>query len=163
MNEKQSINDWFAAEVKDRMDEMGIRPYHLVTLCQIKENELDSCLNGTKLPSLFSLILLADCLECTVNDLLGYDEIEETEVYEQYTASSMYFAPSQYATCLSDRIRRYLKNRFMTLSDLIKRAELNEGSVRRWFAKTHPHLPSTANFLKICDALNCTPSELLGY
>jgi DNA-binding Xre family transcriptional regulator len=163
MNIDKSINEWFAIEVKERMDEMELRPYHLRSLCKMTESNVYSCLSGTTLPNLFNLVLLAECLECTVNDLLGYDELEETDVYERYTASTIFFEESQYAVCLADRMRRYLEDRFMTLADLAKNTEMDTNMLRRWFSKTRPHLPPTKKFLHICNTLGCTPSELLGY
>lgn len=165
MNEAtlECIRKWFAAELKDRMDENKFRPYHLMTLCKMTETEILECLEGTTLPGLYSLVMMADRLECTVDDLLGYDEPDEPDVYERYAASSMFFTESQYAVCLADRARQYLENRFMCVSDLAKKLELTPSACQRWFSRTRPHLPSTARFLQICEALDCTPSELLGY
>lgn len=157
------IHAWFVAEVKDRMEETDLRPYHLVRLCKIKDQHIDSHLRGDTLPGLFSLVLMAEHLECTVNDLLGFEEIDEADVYERYLASNMFFTESQYASCLSDRIRRYLEERDMTISELSQKSELKLETVRHWFSKTRPHLPPTVKFLKICETLECTPSELLGY
>lgn len=157
------IHTWFVAEVKERMTELDLRPYHLVRLCKIKEDRIDSHLRGDTFPGLFSLVLMAEHLECTVNDLLGFEEIEEIDIYERYLASDMFFTESQYATCLSDRVRRYLEERNMTLAGLAKQTEFRLETVRHWFSKTRPHLPPTVKFLKVCEILECTPSELLGY
>lgn len=163
MSDIITIRKWFAAEVKDRMDEMDLRADHLMGLCYINERDIQSCLNGTALPGLYSLILLSDHLDCTVNDLLGFDEIEEVEVYEQYSASDMFFNESQYATLLVERVRRYLEERHITMIDLAKKVGITATNLRYWFSKTRPHLPTTENLIRICDALECTPSELLGY
>lgn len=157
------ISTWFVAEVKERTTELDLRPYHLVRLCKIKEDRIESHLRGDTFPGLFSLVLMAEHLECTVNDLLGFEEIEEIDIYERYLASDMFFTESQYATCLSDRVRRYLEERNMTLAGLAKQTEFRLETVRHWFSKTRPHLPPTVKFLKICEILECTPSELLGY
>lgn len=163
MFDYDNVSKWFAAELRERMEECGFRPYHLTSLCKMGEGEIYQCLGGTALPDVFSLILLADYLDCTVNDLLGYDEVESSAAYEQYTASDMFFTESQYAACLSDRVRRYLQDRAMSITDLAAKTGFKEPTLRRWFAKTHPQLPGISKFLKICEALDCTPSDLLGY
>ena len=163
MSDIITIRKWFASEVKDRMDEMDLRPDHLLSLCNINERDIQSCLNGTVLPSLYSLVLLSDHLDCTVNDLLGFEEIEEVEVYEQYSASDIFFNELQYAVLLGERVRRYLDGRCVTMVDLAKKAGITAPNLRYWFSKTKPHLPTTENLIRICDALKCTPSELLGY
>lgn len=163
MGNSIDIKTWFATELRDRMDEMQLRPYHIAFLYKIDESDVRSWLKGASFPGLFNLIMLADRFECTVNDLLGFEEIEETEVYERYTASSMFFAEYQYAVCLADRMRRYLENQNISFPDLADKTGFTATTLRRWFAKTHPCLPSTEKFLHICSALDCTPSELLGY
>lgn len=163
MDRYKSVKEWFAAELKEKMIEYNLRSYHLTALCKMSEDEVQKCLKGTALPGLFSLVLLADRFECTVNDLLGYDEVEDLDVYEHYSASSMFFAKSQYAVCLSDRVHRHLEYRDISIPDLAAKLDVAAATIRHWFAKTHPTLPGAEKFLNICDALNCTPSDLLGY
>lgn len=163
MDKYKSVKEWFAAELKEKMIEYNLRSYHLTALCKMSEDEVQKCLKGIALPGLFSLVLLADKFECTVNDLLGYDEVEDLDVYEHYSASSMFFAKSQYALCLSERVRRYLEDHYISIPDLADKIDVAPATVRHWFAKAHPTLPTTEKILNICEALNCTPSDLLGY
>jgi DNA-binding Xre family transcriptional regulator len=163
MDKLESINKWLAAEVNDRMEDMELRPHHLQRLCGMTDGEIDRCLAGTGFPKLFSLILMAERLECTVNDLLGYEEVEDVNIYERYTASTLYFKDNQYAACLSDRMRLYMKYNNISFHEIADKTGFNVENVRHWFAKTHAQLPPTKKFITICEALGCTPTELLGY
>lgn len=159
----REVCEIFAEELKERMDDVGLRPYHLLSLCKFDDENLQPYLEGKKLPGLYNLVLLAEHLECTVNELLGYPEFGDASLYERFLASDMYFTESQYARCLADRVRHYLDSGCMSFTDLEKHSGFKAPTIRRWFSSTKPHLPTTAKFLQLCETINCTPSELLGY
>lgn len=159
----KEVCEIFAEELNERMDEVGLRPHHLLSLCKFDDDNLQPYLKGKKLPGLFTLVLLAEHLECTANELLGYTEFNDTSTYERFLASEMYFTESQYAQCLADRVQHYMRSTSMSFADLEKHSGFKAPTIRRWFSSTKPHLPTTAKFLQLCESINCTPSELLGY
>lgn len=162
MGKEQTIKEWFAAELRERMEDAELRPYHMAYLCRVKPNSINNYLQGSTLPNLWSLVLMAENLDCTVNDLLGFDEVDDISRLEPYLASAMFPDENRFAACLSDRIVRYMNRNNLTIDDLGSRTQFNTRTIKRWIG-LHPQLPRTSAFLQICDALDCTPSELLGY
>lgn len=162
MVNEQSIRDWFKVELRERMEENGLRSYHMAYLCRVKPGNISNYLQGSSLPSLWCLILMCENLGCSVNDLLGYEEPECLDFFEKYRATELFDNERQYASCLSERIRRYMSERDTTIAELSERSGFNSRTLSRWLTD-RPQLPRTSDFLQICDALDCTPSELLGY
>lgn len=162
MTNEQSIKDWFVAEVRERMDDLGLRPYHMAYFCRMNHNSIHTYLHGASLPNLWVLVLMAEHLDCCVNDLLGFDEVDDPGVFEMYKASTLFYDEKQFAGCFADRIQRYMHNRDITIEELSRRSDISVTTIKRWLSK-YPRLPRTSDFLRICDALDCTPSELLGY
>ena len=160
LNEKE-IKDWFVAEVRERMDDLGLRPYHMSPLCHIKYDSLSTYLSGLALPNPWSLVLMAEHLEASVDELLGYEGLDDVN-YEPYLASAMYRDKEQFATCVSDRLKRYFNKQGLTVDDVSDKTGVSISTLKRW-TSSRPTLPRTWDLLRLCDGLDCTPSELLGY
>ena len=105
---------------------------------------------------------MAEHLEATVNDLLGYDEVDDNQILECYPASKMYRNKIEFSHCFADRFHRYLDRRGMTIEDVAKLSGVTVTTIKKWVG-ARPVLPATYKFLQLCEALECTPSELLGY
>lgn len=161
MLNEHEIKTWFAAEVKDRMEDLGLRPYHLPPLCHFKHEYLSGYLHGTSLPNLWSIVLMAEHLDCSVDDLLGFEEYDDI-VYEPYLASQMFSDKEGFAMCVSDRLKRFMRNRGTNIDEVSKKTGVSISTIKKWTA-SRPTLPRTWDFLSFCDALGCSPSELLGY
>lgn len=65
------------------------------------------------------------------------------------------------AEYLSAQLDCFMKKSDMTPGEVASRAELTEPTIRRYLE--NPSLPDTSIILRLADALNCTPSDLLGY
>lgn len=159
---EQSVNEWYVAEVKDRMKDAGLRPYHMAYRCQIKHDNVYQYLNGTVMPDPWRLVLMAECFDCCVNELLGYDDVEDVGVFEIHRASEMFADKQQYAICFADRLNRYLDERGLSPEDISTRTGVSNETVKRWISN-RPSLPRFSHFIRLVDALKCTPSDLLGY
>lgn len=155
------IRKWFAAELKERMEEAGLRSYHMAYLCRVKQGCFYNYTQGTSLPNLWSLVLMAETLNCNTNDLLGFDSYEDID-YERYEASKMFADENQYALCLGDRLFRYIEKRGITIERLAEITQFNPKTITHWIGN-RPRLMRTSDLLKFCSALDCTPSDLLGY
>lgn len=157
------MKEWYAAEVKERMEELGLRPYHMTHKCQLNHEGISGYLKGTVWPNPWSLVPMAETLECCVNDLLGYELPEDTSTFETYRASKMFNNKEEYAHCFAERLVWYLNKRGILLEDLSNRTGFTVKTLKSWTSDFNPKLITTANLLKVCDALNCTPSDILGY
>lgn len=162
MFDEKKIKEWFARELRERMEDAGLQPYHMPHLCHAKINSVYNYLGGASFPSPWSLVLMAEHLDCCVNDLLGYEEPRDAAVFERYLASRMYANAEEYAHCLADRITRFMNDGGITVDDLSDKTGFNERTIKQWFG-VRPKLPKTAYLLRLCEALDCTPTDLLGY
>ena len=141
MIDEEKVKEWFATEVKERMEELDLRPYHMEYFCHIKHGCIYSYLRGANLPNLWSLVLMAERLDCSVNDLLGFEDPESYNVFEIYEASKMFGDINGYARCFADRLRRHLINRDMTVDDL---SSLTGNAVTT--IRVSPTLPSSFKY-----------------
>ena len=162
MHDELAIKEYFSREVKTRMEELNLRPYHMSYFCQIKHNSVYGYLNGTLLPNPFSLVLMAEHLECCTDELLGYEPCADDDVFEPFRASKMFANRKEYAHCLGDRLRGYMVNHDITPDELARMADISVEVIKRWTSE-RPTLPRMNELLKVIDALDCKPSELLGY
>lgn len=162
MIDEQKIKEYFAAEVHARMDELNLRPYHMSYYCQIKHNSVYGYLNGVMLPNPFSLVLMAEHLECCTDELLGYEVCTNDAVFEPCRASKMFANRKEYAHCLGDRLKGYMLNHDITPDELARKAGISVELIKRWTSE-RPTLPRMNELLRVIDALKCKPSEILGY
>ena len=163
MIDEKKIRSWYAAEVKERMEDAGLEPYRIAYLCQVKHDYVYGYLQGKPFPKLWNLILLAECLDCSVNDLLGYDEIDDVDVYERLLASRTYIDETDFAEHFSKRFARIMDEQCILAEDLHKRTGISLAAIEHWLGEEPVALPTVLNLLRICDALDCTPTDLLGY
>lgn len=163
MLDDKNIKAWYAAEVKERMNEYDLKPYHVAYKCQIRHSAVSNYLSGNVWPNPWSLVLMAELFECCVDDLLGYDTPDDISIFERYQASRMFANKEEYAHCFAERLVGYLNNNDISMEDLSKRSGFTVKTLKTWTNDFNPKLPATSRVLEICSALDCTPSELLGY
>lgn len=163
MLDVENIRKWFASEVKERMKETGLKPGHISYKCYIRSDNIHEYLVGKPFPRLWNLVLMAECLECSVNDLLGFDDTGDTDIFEKYLASKMYLDEYDFARHFSTRVLRVMNDRGFTAYDLHRETGFSESLIARWTTNKTLELPTVLQLLHICDTLDCTPSDLLGY
>lgn len=163
MVDEKKVRDWFAQEVKERMEDAGLASYQIAYYCRVKHENIYGYLQGRPFPKLWNTILLAECLDCSVNDLLGYDEIDDVNVYERLLASTTYRDELDFSEHFAKRLVRMLDDNATLPKDLSKHTGIGLSAIEKWAGDVPVALPSVLNLLRICSALECTPSDLLGY
>ena len=161
INEKE-IKQRFPLEMRERMEYAGLRPYHIPYYCHCKPSAVDNYLQGSCLPNLWSLVLMAEHLDCTVNELFGIDIIDIEMEYERHLASKMFSNSFDFAYCVADRMVYLINEKFDSLDEFSRHSTITKDAINRWTG-SHPKLPRTSDLIRVCNALNCTPSDLLGY
>lgn len=151
---KYEIREYFAERLKQGADEHDLRLWYVAYYADTSEAFLRSCLKLKKLPRLDSLILIAELFQCTVNELLGYKFVDvepRTELFNQGIDTKR----------VVDYFMRELSKRGFELDNF----QFNEYGMDAEFRRCirNRRFQSTDAFLQICDALDCTPSDLLGY
>lgn len=163
MTNEQDVRSWFETEVKERMEDAGLKPYHISSMCKIEHGRIYGYLKGSPFPRVWKIILLAELLNCSVNDLLGYEEVDDLNVYETFLASETYLDEDEFATRFSKRLVRVMDETFTTPEELHKETGIPLTNIEYWVGNNPDSLPSVSQLIRICDALDCTPTDLLGY
>lgn len=163
MINENEVRNWFTAEVKERMADAGLEPYHMSHLCKMKHDNVYGYLHGKPFPRLWNMILLAECLDCSVNDLLGYNEPGDINVFERLLASKTYMDEIDFAGHFSKRFIRIMDEYNTLPEELSEQTGIGLNTINHWINKEPLSLPTVMQLLRICDALDCTPSDLLGY
>ena len=148
------IKEHFAECLKQGIKEHDLKLWYVAYYADMSEAFLGSCLKLKKLPRLDSLILIAELFHCTINELLGFKSVDVESRTEPFN---------------SGLDTKYVVNYFVR--ELLERDfewdefQFNEHGMDIDFKRCIKarRFPSTDAFLQICSALNCTPSELLGY
>lgn len=148
------IREYFAERLKQGIEEHDLRIWYVAYYADTSEAFLRSCLKLKKLPRLDSLILIAELFQCTVNELLGFKLVDVEPRTEPFNQG----LDTKYVV---DYFVRELSKRGFDL-DKFRFNEYGMDVEFRRCIRTH-RFPSTDAFLQICDALECTPSDLLGY
>ena len=154
------ITRYFSRELIARTKELGLKKWYIAYYCEISEKTITECFNGERLPTVWQLILMAEMCHCTVNDLLGYRyfRIGSTEL-----ASSIPQAVTKLPAITWNRVKEIMQRNGITIVDLSERTGIPVRNISSWFERRNEKYPKTMDFLRIYDALNCTPSDLLGY
>ena len=98
--------------------------------------------------------MIAELFECSVNELLGFD-------YFDVEQGRPLFDSGRDSRDVAEFFMHQLSVRGFDVKNIVyDEPDMEEKFLR---ALRFHRLPETDVFLKICSALNCTPSELLGY
>lgn len=148
------IRKYFAERLKQGIEEHDLRLWYVAYYADTSEAFLRSCLKLKKLPRLDSLILIAELFHCTVNELLGFELVDVKSRTEPFNPG----LDTQYV--VNYFVRELLERDFEW-----DEFQFNEHDMDVDFRRCirNRRFPSTDAFLQICSALECTPSDLLGY
>lgn len=151
---KYEIREHFAKYVSRELNEREIHPWYLAHYSDASERVIGASLKMKKLPRIDSLILIAELFECTINDLLGFKAVD-------VQTRDTFFNPG----IDSKRVADYFTNQITERGFIIDDFRFNEPDMDVELKRCirFRRLPNTDAFLQICEALDCTPSELLGY
>lgn len=152
------IRKHFSDYMIRRMTELEIRPWYVAYYSETCENTFRQYLKGLRLPPPITLILMAELFDCSVNDLLGYESYYTAPRHRLFDSG---LDADSVAVYFKEQMMIFMEYKDMSLDDLAS-------CIRVDVMRLHNHmkrhtLPDTATILHICDALDCTPSELLGY
>lgn len=154
----------FVDELRYAMECEKMRPIDVYNHCRISQNSFSNYLQGKTFPNLWLMVLIADLFGCTVNELLDYDFVDEDELVG-YDPFNTFDGEDEFACHVRNRLDNYMTRMNISVNELSEKSGFNTHTIRRWLgvSKKGPELPRTSDFLKLCDALGCTPSDLLGY
>ena len=152
----------FSQELIERMEARGVTHRQLAFDSRTKPLNILGYMRGDSFPNAWTLVLMAECLECTVDDLLGYEDNGFVKKHNNARAFDIYPDEDSFTPYLRERIIQRMKQMRMTAEELARESGVTYVTINRYLC-VHSGLPRTNNLLYICEALDCTPSELIGY
>lgn len=162
MVDKRDVLQHFAVELTGRMQDAGMSDRELSEYCQISEVNLPGYRSGKHLPNPWYLVLMAERLECTVDDLLGFERNSAPLFAQPKRASDTFSAKNRFEVYFGRKLKNYMLSEGVSISELSYKSGFSFNRINRWLSD-HPSMIQTPDLLRLADALNCTPSDLLGY
>lgn len=151
---------YFGRELSDRIKTRELPLDYIAKYCRISMSSLKECLRGERLATPWQLILMAEELHCTVNDLLGFGYFYNGGAQR---ASNIPQGEYRVAERMWDEIIQRMNESDMTPDEMAEYAGVHLTTMRTWLGGSHNSFPKTFPLIRIADALDCTPSDLLGY
>lgn len=156
------ILQWFSEELVTRMEDKGITHRQLALNSRSMPHNIMGYIRGESFPSPWRLVLIAECLECTVDELLGYEDSgfnyrrQKERVFNKYPNEDL-FTPY-----LRDKIIQRMRKMRMSEEELAERSGIKLQTIKKLLC-VHSGAPQVPSLLRICDGFKCTPSELIEY
>lgn len=158
MFKENEVKTHFIRYVTKHMNEKEIRPWYVAYYSEISDSTFRKYIKGIQLPKPVTLIFIAELFECTVNDLLGY---EGNDTYKQVRRFDSGLETRKVARQFANQVRDRIIAKHWDITELAYQSLTTHYSIYRYL--TEPFLPDTYTLIRLCDALDCTPSDLLGY
>ena len=153
----------FTNELRSRIEYNGLTYRQVAFEARITRTKMNEYKFGRTFPELWNLLLIADCLDCSIDELLGYSKTGFAELRNSKVRVINVMPNNDvFADFFRMRLERYMQNNRITVADLSKRSGFKESTLEMYLS-VHRWVPRTADFIKLCDSLDCTPSNILGY
>ena len=159
MIDESKVLEHFAVELNKRMKTKRLASSDIANRCEIPIGSVSDYRKGRRLPNAWQMVLLAECLDCTVNDLLGF---EGGVGLNKEKATERFYGENTYAEFLGARIYDRMEFIGIDAEQLAECAKISKLTINKWL-RQWPSIPKTIHILRICETLDCTPSDLLGY
>ena len=162
MVDTKLILQWFSRELIERMEEKGITYRQLAFGSRTMPHNIMDYMQAKNFPNPWTLVLMAEQLGCSVDELLGYEDSGFVRSHKKESLFSKYPSEDSFTPYLRDCMVKQMKDEKMTAETLSQLSGVNLQTINRYLC-VHSGIPQMPNLLRICDALRCTPSELIGY
>lgn len=163
MINKDKIIRTFGKRFTQYMIDNNLRDVDMARLLNMSSMNIPVYKNGSRLPNLWYLVLIAEKFDCKVNDLLGYGRCKIGSCFEREPATKKFSSINRYEMYLRNRLADAMNSKGISISELAILVDRTEVTIRNNWLGDRPVTPNVYTFLDICDALDYTPSDLLGY
>ena len=154
------IKKTFTIELNDRIRTEGTTCKQVALDLRISKGTFLSYASGKCFPSIYSLVKIAIYLNCTVDDLLGYITDPNTHLNDRVDAD--FSNEDEFKDYFRDRLMTVMDRVRMSIDKLAYNSKVSAKTIEMYLS-VHRWVPQVPDLLRICDALDCTPSTLLGY
>lgn len=157
---KEKLLD-FSDELNKRMTDKGVTYRQVALAARVTRGSMIHYKSGNSFPELYTLVLMAEYLDCSVDDLLGY---KSTYILgdARIPATSRFRNKDEFADYIRIQLCYFMNVKAVNAEELSNHASISVKTIDMYLS-VHRWVPRTVDFLHICEALKCTPSELLGY
>lgn len=138
---------YFAERLKELMIEHGLNPRTLGEALSINRTTVTRYLNGTRQPSVATLVAIADYFNCTADFLLGFEDISSRDKFKSRPPFS------QHLKVVLDSVGT---NKYQ----LCKMTGIAESAIYDW--QRGDNAPSLGNIIDIAKKLNLSVDFVLG-
>lgn len=152
----------FSNELIERMEKRGVTHRQVALGSRAMPHNIMSYMQGDNFPNPWTLALIAEYLDCTVDDLLGYEDSGFVKKRKTDSVFMKYPSEDSFTPYLRDQIVHKMNEQKFTEEELARRSGVGVNTIKRYLC-LHSGMPQMSYLLCICDALECTPSELMGY
>ena len=150
----------FAEELNTRMQEKGVTYRQTALAAGVTKGAFIHYKSGNCFPELFTLIRIANYLNCSVDSLLGYRSDGRLRLNTDIGGG--FFNEDKFKDYFRERFATMLKRARMSVDELTCKSLVSIETIEMYLS-VHRWVPQVPDLLRICDALDCTPSDLLGY
>ena len=161
MVNSKSILITFSEVLRTKMADFNLSNRRLAIGSRVTSEKISGYRNAVCFPKIWTLVLIADYLECSVDELLGYSNFGHHNAYGK-CASDVFQNEDVFADYFRNRLLSTMNVKGMTSYELSLKSRCSENTINMYLS-VHRWTPQVPVFLNLCDALECTPSELLGY
>ena len=161
MVNNKSVLITFSEVLRTKMADFNLSNRRLAIGSRVTSEKISSYRNAVCFPKLWTLVLIADCLECSVEELLGYSNCGYSNAYGK-CACDVFQNEDIFADYFRNKLLSTMNVKGMTSYELSLKSGCSENTINMYLS-VHRWTPQVPVFLNLCDALECTPSELLGY
>ena len=137
----------FGETLSELLQERGISVKKLAEETGIRKSNIYYYMRGERLPSVQSVVALADFFGCSVDFLLGLEEINASETYKE--------CPS-----FSERIEFLLEYFGISTYKVYTQANISKARFFDW--KRGKHEPALDNIIRLAEVFDCSVDFVLG-
>lgn len=148
----------FSEYVNQRAKELEISLWYVAYYSETSETAFNKYMKCARLARPTTLIMVAELFECTVNELLGYPRVHIPRKNNKFNSGLDTKRMLEYF--YSEAARLMIRKR-ISIDELAEYVGVTSPTLESYFKYNTLYDGST--MVRICDALECTPSELLGY
>lgn len=150
----------FAEELNERMRENGVTYRQTALAVGVTKGAFIHYKSGNSFPELFTLIRISNYLNCSVDSLLGYRSDGKLCLSTDTTGD--FSNEDEFKDYFRSRLIAMMEHAGMNANDLSRKSLVSTKYIEMYLS-VHRWIPQVPDLLRICDALDCTPSDLLGY
>lgn len=150
----------FAEELKSRMLERGVTYRQAALAVGVTKGAFVHYKSGNCFPELFVLVRIANYLNCSVDELLGY--ISGRTMRLNKSMNDDFSDEDEFKDYFRERLISMMTEKNLGVNELARKSRVSIDTIEMYLS-IHRWVPCVIDFLYICDALDCTPSDLLGY